>query len=549
MNIIRDSQFGQIVRLLTKGRVLKYPEEQSDEACKNYLQREGLVEKNQNVWGLYTFVASCLMNEDRNDEEEDPEKAQANTQIVTWIGPDDPDNPQNWSTGKKVWTTSMICLLTFSIYLGSSVYSPGVMGVMEQFGVGQVLATLGLSLFVAGYGLGPMVWSPLSEIPAVGRNPVYIYTLLVFTFFQFAVIYAKNFGMLLAFRFLTGFLGSPVLATGGASLGDIWHPILRDYMIPVWGAIAIAAPVVGPLIGGFAGMIKGWQWTIWELLWLSGFALVVLFVGLPETYAPNILSRRARRLRKMTGMKDLRTEAEKEFAGTPKQRILFETLLRPFVLGFTEPIVLVLNTYIALIYGIFYLWFEAFPIVFEEIHGFNLGEGGLSFLGIMIACYGFAVPLYCGWKYFYQRKYYSEDGDIAPEKQLPISCLGCLALPISLFFFGWTGNYVSIHWIVPIVASMFFSLGACLIFYCILTYLMGAYPRYAASVLAANDFMRAGFGAGFPLFASAMFHNLGVNWACTLLGCLTVLFVPVPFILVRFGRRLRMASRYARHDL
>jgi DHA1 family multidrug resistance protein-like MFS transporter len=91
-----------------------------------------------------------------------------------------------------------------------------------------------------------MVWSPLSEIPAIGRNPVYVYTLLVFTFFQFAVIYAKNFGMLLAFRFLTGFLGSPVLATGSASLGDVWHPIIRDYMIAVGGAIAIAAPVVGP---------------------------------------------------------------------------------------------------------------------------------------------------------------------------------------------------------------------------------------------------------------------------------------------------------------
>lgn len=228
---------------------------------------------------------------------------------------------------------------------------------------------------------------------------------------------------------------------------------------------------------------------------------------------------------------------------------MYETLLRPFILGFTEPIVLVLNTYIALIYGIFYLWFEAFPIVFEEIHGFNLGEGGLSFLGIMVSCYCFAVPLYCGWKYFFQRKYYTESGDIAPEKQLPMSCLGCLSLPVSLFFFGWTGNYASIHWIVPIVASMFFALGACLIFYCILTYLMGAYPRYAASVLASNDFMRAGFGAGFPLFASAMFHNLGVNWACTLLGCLSIVFVPVPFVLLRFGLRLRMASKYARHDL
>ncbi|KAL3462489.1 hypothetical protein BJX64DRAFT_288391 [Aspergillus heterothallicus] len=102
----------------------------------------------------------------------------------------------------------------------------------------------------------------------------------------------------------------------------------------------------------------------------------------------------------------------------------------------------------------------------------------------MVACYGMAIPLYCGWKYFFQQKHYSDQGYIAPEKQLPPACLGCLCLPASLFFFGWTGNHASIHWIVPMVASMFFAPGACLIFYCIFTYLMGSYPRYAASVLA-----------------------------------------------------------------
>jgi MFS transporter, DHA1 family, multidrug resistance protein len=102
---------------------------------------------------------------------------------------------------------------------------------MERFGVSQVAATLGLTLFVAGYGLGPMVWAPMSEIPQIGRNPIYIGTLVVFVFFQFAVIYAKNFGMLLAFRFLTGLFGSPVLATGGASLSDMYKPAKRGKSI------------------------------------------------------------------------------------------------------------------------------------------------------------------------------------------------------------------------------------------------------------------------------------------------------------------------------
>jgi DHA1 family multidrug resistance protein-like MFS transporter len=136
-------------------------------------------------------------------------------------------NPLNWSTPKKFIVTFLICQLTFSVYIGSAIYSAGTLGVMERFGVSQVAATLGLTLFVAGYGLGPMVFAPMSEIPQIGRNPIYIGTLVVFVFFQFAVIYAKNFGMLLAFRFLTGLFGSPVLATGGASLSDMYQPSKR----------------------------------------------------------------------------------------------------------------------------------------------------------------------------------------------------------------------------------------------------------------------------------------------------------------------------------
>ena len=67
--------------------------------------------------------------------------------------------PLNWSTFKKVFVTFEICLLTFSVYIGSAIYSAGTLDVVERFGVSQVKATLGLTLFVAGYGVGPMVIS------------------------------------------------------------------------------------------------------------------------------------------------------------------------------------------------------------------------------------------------------------------------------------------------------------------------------------------------------------------------------------------------------
>jgi len=82
----------------------------------------------------------------------------------------------------------------------------------------------------------------------------------------------------------------------------------------------------------------------------------------------------------------------------------------------------------------------------------------------------------------------------------------------------------------------------------VLNYLADAYPTYAASVLAGNDFIRSLFSAGFPLFARAMYTNLGVDWASTLLALLSCTFVPIPILLYEYGEHIRMASKHARHD-
>ncbi|PYH87305.1 synaptic vesicle transporter [Aspergillus uvarum CBS 121591] len=565
---IRDTGFGKLVRLFSAGRLLRFPEEADSSLWTTYVKApeetkpeqseisgsdHDSYEEDLEAYGLYTVMSQASRVGRRTSTATSapafPSSAQGgNPTIITW-GPDDPENPQNWSIPKKFFVSSQIWLLTFAIYIGSAIYSPGIPSAAQHFGISSVAATLGLTLFVLGYGVGPMLLSPLSELPAVGRSPTYVLTLVVFVFFNFGVIYARNLGMFLAFRFLTGFFGSPALATGGASMGDIWSPRARDYMIAVWGCFAIAAPVLGPLVGGFAATAKGWTWTIWPLLWVSGFTLVVLFVGLPETYAPNILYRRAARVRKITGDANCVSESELELRSVSKKDLLFEALIRPFQLSFLEPIVFLLNLYISLIYGILYIWFEAFPIIFEDLHGFNAGQNGLAFLGILVGTICLAIPGYFYWKSHYQIRYLDRNGNLPPEAQLPSACVGAVCLAISLFWFGWTGNFASVHWIVPILASGLFSVGGCLIFNSIFTYEAHAYPKYAASVLAGNDFMRSSFGAAFPLFATAMFRNLGVGWACTLLGCLAVLFVPYPFVLMRFGRRLRLASRFARHDI
>ncbi|THW24169.1 MFS general substrate transporter [Aureobasidium pullulans] len=450
----------------------------------------------------------------------------ADFELVSWYGDDDPANPQNWSSVKKVFVTFLICFLTVSIYIGSAIYTGGEQGVMEKFHVSQTVATLGLTLFVLGY--------------AIGRKPVYLVTLFIFVVLNFPVIYAPNIATLLVFRFLTGFIGSPVLATGGASLADIWPRKKVAYAIGIWGVAAVCGPVLGPLVGGFAAQHETWRWTIWELVWLSGFCLILLIFTLPETSANTILYKRAKRLRKLTGNPNLKSQADLATENMQIKDVVSASFYRPFQLCFSQPILLVTNAYLALVYALLFTWFEAFPIVFTEIYHFNLGENGLAFLCIMVGAIIVMIP-YCVWLYMVQEKQFDEQGNIAPENRLPPAIVGSFFIPICMFVFGWSSRE-SVHWIVPMIGAAFFPMGAVLLFNAILNYQADAYPEYVGSVLAGNDLIRCSVGSVFPLFAPHMFHQLGVDWASSLSGFLAIAFVPIPYLLYRYGKKTRMSS-------
>ncbi|TKY85939.1 hypothetical protein EX895_004764 [Sporisorium graminicola] len=476
--------------------------------------------------------------------------------LIDWNGESDPDNPLNWSKGRKAFVTAMLCLLTFSVYMGSAIYTPGVELFASYFGIGTVPATLGLTLFVLGYGLGPMIgFSSASEIPAIGRSVPYLFTLFIFVILQIPTALASNIAGFMILRFLAGLFGSPPLATGGASIGDLYGPRNRPLALGVWGLSAVCGPVLGPLIGGFAAQSfgeQGWRWTIWPLLMLSGFTLVVLIATLPETSSSNILYRRAQRLRKVTGNPNLRTKGEIFSAHSTGKELALMTFVRPFLLSFTQPIVLGINFHIGLVYGILYLWFECFPIVFVQTYGFNPGELGLAFMGIFVGAILIYIPFFLWHKYSYGPLYDRTGGKVAPEKWLEPAILGAWAIPICMFGFGWTAN-ASIHWIVPIILSSFFSIGTFLLFQSGLAYLGDCYPEYIASVYAGNDFFRASIGAALPLVARAMFNNLQANgpkefpvaWGCTLIGCISILMGPIPLLLYKFGPKLRKMSKYA----
>ena len=115
----------------------------------------------------------------------------------------------------------LMFLYTFAVYCGSSIYTSSEPQIMQVFGVGQSKASLGLSIYVIGYGVGPLIFSPLSEIPVFGRNVPYMVSFALFVILCVPMALVDNYAGLLVLRFLTGFMGSPCLATGAASMQDM----------------------------------------------------------------------------------------------------------------------------------------------------------------------------------------------------------------------------------------------------------------------------------------------------------------------------------------
>ncbi|KDE06238.1 hypothetical protein MVLG_03397 [Microbotryum lychnidis-dioicae p1A1 Lamole] len=463
--------------------------------------------------------------------------------LVDWYSEDDAENPLNWSVPRKTFVTFCICLITTSVYSGSSIFTPGVQEAMQTWRVGQVPATFGLSLFVIGYALGPMFLSPMTEIPAIGRTFPYIIALTMFVLLQVPSALTNSFSGFLVLRFLAGFFGSPPLATGGASISDMFAPDTRTFAMGVYGLSAAGGPALGPVISGFAIAARGWHWSMWILLWLSGFALVFLTFTLTETSATNILVRRARRLRKLIGKKELKSQGEIEQANMKPMDIVQMTIIRPWKMTLTEPIVIALNAYIAFVYAVLYCWFESFPIVFLEGYGWGLGVAQLPFLSLLVgSILGFAGIAF--WNQNYYRPLYSKlYGKVPPEERLYPAFVGSFCYPICLFWFGWSANRTS--WVAPVIGAAFFGIGTTCMFMSALNYLSDAYPRHVASALASNDIVRSLLGAAAPLFAGIMFRNIGIDWGCSLLGFVSLLMIPIPFVLYKFGPQLRKRSKMA----
>ncbi|KAI0036325.1 major facilitator superfamily domain-containing protein [Vararia minispora EC-137] len=471
-----------------------------------------------------------------------PSSVKLDVNLVTWDGPDDPENPQNWSHRYR-WLVTLICaLMTINVTFASSAPATATTLIALRFRVGQEVADLVTSLFLLGYCFGPIFWGPGSE--TFGRRPIFCLTMVSYTVLIMGQALAPNIQTLLTTRFFSGFFACAPLTNGAGVLADVWDPVVRGPAASLFATMVFLGPAIGPIVSGFVVEdTLDFRWVFWVMMAFAGVCSAIAVLFFPETRAEKILSSKAKRLRKEDPVRNKDRYAELERQGWNFGPLLDRTVKRPFKMLTVEPILVLITIYLSVVYGVLYGLLEAIPYIFSK-HNFTISQSGLIFVGIGIGTIIGGI-IFAFSSRMYPRLVEEWHGFPPPEHRLYGAMIAGPALVVGAFWLGWTGNSPAIPWYVPALSTIPVGMSIALIFVSFTAYMVDTYLMYAASAVSANTAVRSAVGAAFPLFTRQMFVGLGVGWACTLVGIIAVLLAPIPFLFYRYGSRIRGRSRFA----
>ncbi|KAH6951255.1 major facilitator superfamily domain-containing protein, partial [Ilyonectria sp. MPI-CAGE-AT-0026] len=451
--------------------------------------------------------------------------------IVSWDGPLDPENLMNWPKVQKCINIGLMSLLTIISPLGSSMFVPGVSKLMKEFNSNSdELSTFVVSIYMFGYAFGPLIFAPLSEI--YGRPYLYQIGNLFFVVFCVGAALSNSIHMLMVFRFLMGVVGSIPTTIGVGSIVDTVSLEFRGRAISLWAMGPLLGPSIGPTAGGYLIQAAGWRWVYWFLAILVSQTQLAPFsslVAMRESYAPCLLQRKAKRLRKETGNPNLRSELD-----TGNMESMKLAALRPLKFLFATPAVFCIALYVGISNGILSLLIATFSFVYYDKYNFDESQAGLSFLpaglGMIMGVLTFghiSDSLVRRWKKKHgPGKVYKPEVKVTPWLTIPTG----LTLPVGLFIYGWAADR-QLHWIVPMIGVFVFSTGLLGATMTLQNYQTDSYSRYASSASAAVTVVRSLVGALMPLSGLGLYTRLGLGWGNSLLGFLSLILIPIPLIL------------------
>ncbi|KAF2755256.1 MFS general substrate transporter [Pseudovirgaria hyperparasitica] len=436
--------------------------------------------------------------------------------------PEPPDlkrfvSPYTWPTARKRFIIIVSVIATGAAAFSAGSYAPGVAQMSQEWGISEVAALVGITIFTCGFGVAPMVLAPFSEIN--GRKPVFLATGVLFIVCQACCAATQSYGGMLAARFLVGVGGSTFSTMVGGIVSDIYSAKDRNTPMALFSGAALLGTGLGPLTCGYIAEYTTWRWIFGMQAILDAIIVGVVAVTFRETRGSVLLSRRAARLNKYYEAREaagydtmaMVLAPEKPEVKTPRRirwkvradeervsllQMIKISLVRPFHLLFTEPVIFWFSLWVSFSWAILYLTLAAVPLVTETTYNFSLSQANSVFaamvIGSIIAAVGSIYQEQCSKQNGIARFLTSQSK--SPERRLFFCCAESLFMVVGLFMFGWTAM-PNIHWIAPSIAIAFATIGIFSIYLAVFNYLADAYVQYASSALAAQSFCRNLLGA------------------------------------------------------
>ncbi|KAM3499643.1 hypothetical protein MY10362_007112 [Beauveria mimosiformis] len=454
----------------------------------------------------------------------------------------------SFSTWKKWYILTVIFWVQVSMNFNTSLYSNGLEGIRDDFGVSLQAARCGAMIFLVLYAFGCELWAPWSE--EFGRWPVLQLSLFLVNVWQLPVALAPNFASIMVGRALGG-LSS---AGGSVTLGmiaDMWEADNQQYAVAYVVFSSVGGSVLGPIVGGFIEQYLHWRWAMWMQLILGGFVQIVHFFTVPETRSTIMMNRIAKRRRTKNGENIWGPDELVPYRDRFSLKEILSTWARPFKMFLTEPIVLVLSLLSGFSDALIFMFIQSFGLVYEQWH-FSKFEIGLAFIpigvGYLLAWLLFIPAIQRNMK---ERAAKPHDERAQYESRLWFLLYTAPCLPIGLIGFAWTIQGPPIHWIGSMIFAAIVGIANYAIYMATIDYMICAYGPYSASATGGNGWARDFLAGVLTIPAVPFFSNIGkssgrnLEYASTILFCISFVLVIAVYVIYWKGPVLRHRSPFA----
>lgn len=295
---------------------------------------------------------------------------------------------------------------------------------------------------------------------------------------------------------------------------------------------------------GHVGLIVSGRRSTFYAGTVSAAAILALSSVYKESRPNRLLHHKLRIIRKQTGRHDITIENPDH---VPSWRAFVqETLTRPARLFVTEPIVFMCSVLNAIAFALIYGLTEGLTVVYSSF-GFSEKDANLAFIPVLTGV--LLSVLFRLWDTHRVQKREAQGLPITPESRLGSFVVSAPLLAVGLWWFGWTvPPKVMLPWVVSMIGLVPIGLAANDFDTVLADYLVASYGTYAASAFAALAWVRSLVSAAFTLFTNIMYEDLGNNYATTILAAVATIFCISPFLLLRYGKKLRERSPFAKYS-